>query len=101
MAKKKISVEWSHEASVQFNDVLKYLFNESENAADIVGSTILDEVARLNEHPTAHTLDCFKKPNDGNYRAFIVYSYRISYYVGVNVIFILRVRHTSREPLDY
>ena len=101
MAKKKIGIEWSREASAHFNEVLKYLYNESENAADIVGNAILDEVEKLNTHATAHPLDRFKKTNDDNYRAFVVYSYRVSYYVDDSTVYILRIRHTSREPLDH
>ena len=78
MAKKKVRTEWSKEATVHFNELLKYLYNESERAADIVGNTILDEIEKLSQHPKAHPLDRFKKPNDGNYRAFVVYNYRIS-----------------------
>ena len=101
MAKKKIRVEWNREASLHYHDLLEYLYNESETAAAIVGNAILDEIEKLATHPTAQPLDRFKKNNDGNYRACIVYSYRISYYADGNIIYILRIRHTSREPLEH
>jgi len=101
VVKKKISIEWRKEASIHFNELLEYLYKESEAAASIVGNAILDEIENLASHPKAHPLDRFKKQNDGNYRACIVYSYRISYYIDENVIYVLRVRHTSREPLDH
>jgi plasmid stabilization system protein ParE len=101
MAKKKIKTEWSKEASLHFYELLEYLHKESESAASIVGNAILDEIENLAANPEIHPLDRFKKHNDGCYRACIVYSYRISYYVDENQIYILRIRHTSREPLEY
>ncbi|MGB0948547.1 MAG: type II toxin-antitoxin system RelE/ParE family toxin [Marinirhabdus sp.] len=37
--------------------------------------------------------------NDGSYRAFEKHSYRVSYRITENEIRILRLRHTSRNPL--
>jgi plasmid stabilization system protein ParE len=101
MAKKKIRIVWHREASDHFIELLEYLYNESEIAASIVGNAILDEIEKLAVYPTVHPLDRFKQNNDGNYRACIVYSYRISYYIDGSTIYILRIRHTSREPLEH
>ncbi|OFX28462.1 MAG: hypothetical protein A2033_14730 [Bacteroidetes bacterium GWA2_31_9] len=96
-----MKIEWRNEAVVHFNEILEYLQKESEKAAFIVGNAILDEVEALSEFVTAHSLDRFKVNNDGTFRAFIVYNYRISYFIENNIIYILRIRHTSREPLRY
>ncbi|PIQ14323.1 MAG: hypothetical protein COW67_14470 [Flavobacteriales bacterium CG18_big_fil_WC_8_21_14_2_50_32_9] len=101
MAKKKIDIEWHRKASINFNEILEYLYKESETAVFIVGNAILEEIEKLATYPIAHPLDRFKKHNDGNYRACIVYSYRISYYLNDSTIYILRIRHTSREPLEH
>ena len=101
MVKKKLKVEWHPEAKVHFIEILKYLQQESEMSVSIVGNAILDTIERLVIHPYANPLDRFKKHNDGNYRAYMVYRYRISYYVDGETIYILRIRHTSREPLEY
>lgn len=45
--------------------------------------------------------DELKTNNDESYRAFIVYSYRISYRFIENKNLILRIRHTSRNPLEH
>lgn len=55
----------------------------------------------LNKHPEKHPLDKFKKDNDGSWRAFEKYSYRLSYRVLDNQIRIVRFRHTSKSPLQY
>lgn len=39
-----------------------------------------------------------KEFNNGNYRAYELYSYRISYKITSTEIQILRIRHTSRNP---
>ena len=101
MAKKKISIEWRKEASIHFYELLEYLYKESESAASVVGNAIIDEVEKLAVSPKIYPLDRFKKDNDGNFQACIVYSYKISYYVDDNTIYILRIRHTSREPLEH
>jgi plasmid stabilization system protein ParE len=101
MAKKKIKIEWSNEASMHFHELLEYLHKESESAASVVGNAILDEIENLAVNPKIHPLDRFKKHNDGKYGACIVYSYRISYYLDESLIYILRILHTSREPLEH
>jgi len=101
MAKKKINIEWNKVAAKHFNEVLDYLYQESETAASVVGNAILDEIEKIAALPTTHPLDRFKKHNNGNYRACIVYSYRISYYVDDSIVYILRIRHCSREPLEH
>lgn len=41
-----------------------------------------------------------RKNNNGSFRAFEKYNYRVSYKVGITQVIILRIRHTSREPLE-
>ena len=45
--------------------------------------------------------DKLKTNNDGSYRAFELYRYRIAYRFIEKEIRIFRVRHTSREPKEY
>ena len=101
MAKTKIKIEWNNEASFQFYEILDYLANESDKAVSIVGNAILDEIESLVKFPEKHPPDRFKKNKDGNFRAFVVYSYRISYLLENDSVYVLRIRHTSREPLEY
>ena len=101
MAKKKIEIVWSSEASYSFVEILDYLSSKSTSAVDIVGNSILDEIENLSKNPFVHPTDRFKKKGNYNFRACIVYSYRISYYVTDTEIHILRIRHTSREPLEF
>ena len=42
-----------------------------------------------------------KYSKEDNFRAFEIYKYRISYKITSDTIYILRVRHTSRNPKFY
>jgi len=48
-------------------------------------------------------LDKLKESPNKDFRAFVVYSYRLTYQIKIDAkeIRVLRVRHTSREPLGY
>lgn len=96
-----MTIIWSKDASRHFVEILEYLSGESPQAVEIVGNGILDSIESLLSMPLKHSEDHLRKNNDGRFRAFVIYSYRLSYYVGENEIFILRIRHTSREPLEH
>ena len=99
MVKKK--VVWDTQAYLQLEKEHKYIKKKSVTGANKVWKSIRDTVKSLALHPEIFSLDRFKKNNDGSYRAFEKYSYRVSYKVKETEIIILRVRHTSREPLEY
>jgi plasmid stabilization system protein ParE len=99
MANRKIS--WDTQALQQFNAAIKYIARDSLQGAEKVRKDILKKVDRLQTHPTLYNPDKYKKNNDGNFRAFELHHYRVSYYVSSIEIRILRVRHTSMEPKEY
>lgn len=99
MVKKK--VVWDTKAYLQLEKEHKYIKKKSVIAANKVRKSIRDTAKSLELHSGIFSLDRFKKNNDGNYRAFEKYSYRITYKVKETQIIILRVRHTSRMPLEY
>jgi len=101
MVKKEITIVWSKDASSHFSELLEYLSHKSHLALEIVGNAIVDSIESLPSMPFKHPEDRLRKNNEGNFRALVVYSYRITYYVSENEILILRIRHTSREPLEY
>ncbi len=96
-----MKVVWSKSASKHFLEILEYLSLQSQPAANIIGNAILNEIEFVTKLPLSNPEDRFKKKNDGNYRACVAYSYRISYRINGNEILILRIRHTSREPLEF
>jgi len=96
---KKIS--WDKQAITNFREAIKYIRKESNQNADKVKSAVLDKIDDLLEHPEAHYPDKYKLNNDGNYRAFEIYTFRIGYLVKENEIIIVRIRSTKQEPANY
>ena len=48
-------------------------------------------------------IDKLKDTPNKEFRAFVIYSYRITYQIKVDTkeIRVIRIRHTSQEPLGY
>ncbi len=92
---------WSDVAKEQLREVYKYIKKDSERNAKKVIDKILASTRILITGEEIYKLDELKTSNDGNYRAYVVYNYRITYKIESNKIIILRVRHTSREPLTH
>ncbi|TDO70460.1 plasmid stabilization system protein ParE [Flavobacterium chryseum] len=91
---------WSNTAQNQLKKIYFYLVKQSKNiqTPNKVVSAIHSSVTILQTNWEIYELDEMKKSNDGNYRAFEIYNYRISYKITPNEIQILRIRHTSRNP---
>ena len=101
MVKKKRTVIWDTEAVEQLKEIYDYIKIDSLQAAQKVKSEILATTKILSSNPELFAADLLKDDNDGSYRAFFIYSYRIVYKIADDNIFILRIRHTSREPEEY
>ena len=68
---------------------------------ELVRDEIGNAIEALISNPERYSLDKYKLENTSHYRAFELHRLRVAYFVGVDVIRILRVRHTSREPQGY
>lgn len=97
----KLKVIWSINGLFQLKESLKDLKEKSPISAQKVKNKILKTTKSLSSKPEIYTIDRFKIENDGSIRAFEIYSYRVTYQVQKTQVVILRVRHTSREPLKY
>ena len=96
MANKIIS--WSKTSLNQFDQAIKYIMIDSVQNAEHVRIQILLKIDQLIEFPDIYPKDKYKSMNDGSYRAFELYHYRISYRITKNGIKIIRLRHTSMMP---
>lgn len=94
---------WSKLALIQTKAIHSYISKASKSLeiADRVIKLLYESTEILETQSDLYELDKFKTNNDGSYRAYVKFSYRISYRVINETIRILRVRHTSREPLDF
>lgn len=95
-----LKVIWSADALSQLKDALEYLREKSPKSATKVKTTLLNTAKDLSKNPEIYALDRFRKDNDGTFRSFEKYSYRVTYQIKESQVLILRVRHTSREPLE-
>jgi plasmid stabilization system protein ParE len=94
-------VVWSKTAKTQLQKAFDYISQDSIQNAVKVKDAIIDLTIYLPKHPQKYPADKYKQNNDGSYRAFEVYHYRISYRLFKNDIQIVRLRHTSMSPLIY
>ena len=96
-----VKIVWRKKALEELNNIYKSIKKTSPQSAIKVIDEILTTTDKLELYPQIYPLDRFKIGNDGTFRSFEKYSYRITYRVLKTEISILRVRHTSREPLEY
>ncbi|MCF6347012.1 MAG: type II toxin-antitoxin system RelE/ParE family toxin [Flavobacteriaceae bacterium] len=97
----KKKLVWDKEALLELKEAYNYLKEKSLPSAKKVRKSIIEIARELPNHPEIYSLDRFKKENTNDYRAFEKYSYRVTYRIKEKEIRILRVRHTSREPLEH
>ncbi|WP_269222423.1 type II toxin-antitoxin system RelE/ParE family toxin [Flavobacterium sp. IMCC34518] len=69
--------------------------------ANRIKNSVLKTTKELLDNPYIFEQDRFKYDNDGSFRAFVKFKYREAYKITETQIRILRVRHTSREPIEY
>lgn len=98
---KKRKIQWDHQALSSFNEAIRYIRLDSPQNAAQVKADILARVSELCEKPEIHPPDKYKQNNPGNYRAFELHRYRVSFLVKENEIIIARFRHTSQAPQFY
>ena len=99
MASKTIS--WTRTAVKQFEKAVEYIASDSTKNAEKVSIDILKHLEKTIKNPEFFPEDKYKQHNDGSYRAFEKHHYRIAYRFTNQVIRVLTVRHTSREPKLY
>jgi addiction module RelE/StbE family toxin len=96
-----VVIKWSNSAKAELKKAFDYIAFDSLQNATMVRDTLIDMTIDLTANSEKHPLDKFKIDNDGTWRAFEKYHYRISYRVLKDQIRIVRMRHTSQSPLKY
>ena len=97
------TVIWTHQADAELNEAFLELLEQSksiETTTRII-TEIYESVSILVTNPEIYKLDTLKENNKGNIRVCEKHSYRISYLIEEEVIYIIRVRYARKEPLEY
>jgi len=94
-------VVWSRRAKTELQKAFDYIKQDSFQNAEKVVVEIIDATISLPLHPLKYNPDKYKKNNNGDWRSFELHKYRITYRITQDQIRIVRLRHTSRTPLDY
>ena len=96
-------IVWDRKALDNFKDILTFLEKQSNQAPKIVKSAIITRLDLIKTNPLLCELDKLKDAPNKDFRAFIIYSYRVTYQINSDLkeIRVLRIRHTSMEPLGY
>lgn len=97
------TIIWDSIALHHFKDILAFLSKQSSQAPKIVKDGILSRLNDVKKNALIFEIDKLKDKPNQEFRAFIIYSYRVTYQIKVDTkqIRVLRIRHTSREPLGY
>ena len=86
---------------LQFKKLYDYIKVESPQGAEKVREAIILTAEKLKSAPLLFEADRFKTNNDGSYRAFTEYNFRVTYKVKPAEVFILKIIHTSQQPKLY
>jgi plasmid stabilization system protein ParE len=96
-------IVWDKDALNHLKEILAYIKKQSNSAPKIVKNAMLEHIDSVKTNPYVFEIDKLKEPIDKEFRAFVIFSYRVSYQIKTDAkeIRILRIRHTSREPLSH
>jgi len=100
---KSYKIIWDRIALDHFKDILAFLSKHSSQAPEIVKEGILSRLDEVKKNAHIFEIDKLKDNPNQEFRAFVIYNYRVTYQIKevTKEIRVLRIRHTSREPLGY
>lgn len=101
MVRKRLRLIIDNDAKHSLLEAYRYIKKDSPQNAEKVRGKILNSIKELLESPERHGPDKYRVDNDGSFRAFEIYKYRITYHVSSSEIRIIRIRHTKMNPLEY
>jgi len=103
ISRKSYTIIWDRFALDHFKKILDYLSKQSSQAPKIVREGVLSRLDNVKKNPLIFETDKLKDNPNEEFRAFVIYNYRITYQIKIEtkVIRILRIRHVSQEPFGY
>ncbi len=97
----KRKIIWDTHAKEYLKRSLQYIKQDSPQNAEIVKDEIKSLIRKIPDQPERYPADKYRVNNTGNYRAFELYHFRISYFINDTEIRIIRIRHTKEKPQGY
>jgi len=97
----KRKIIWDNLAKEDLKKSLHYIKQDSPQNAENIKTGIKSAIEEIPAHPERYPADKYRLNNNGDFRAFELYNFRISYFIGNNEIRIVRIRHTKLKTLDY
>ena len=101
MVRKGLQIVWDKNAVKYLKSAIEFIRKDSPQNAEKVKKDILESIITLADNPERNPPDKYRTNNDGSFRAFELYKFRITYYISNKEIRIIRIRHTSQEPKDF
>ncbi len=97
------AVIWTNHAIAELNEEFLELLERcsSIETTTKVITEVHDSVSILQTHAEIYELDELRKKNDGSIRAYEKHTYRISYQITTDTIYVIRVRYARKDPLLY
>jgi plasmid stabilization system protein ParE len=88
-------------AKISLKKAYQYIRKQSYQNAENVRAKILASIVELAVNPAHHPPDKYCIDNNGSYRAYEVFKYRITYHFDDTTIIVLRIKHTKMNPETY
>lgn len=97
------TIIWTHQADAELNEAFLDLLEQSESVETTtrIIREIYESASILATNSEIYKLDTLKTNNKGNIRAYEKHTYRISYLIEEETIYIIRIRYARKEPLIY
>lgn len=102
-AKKTFEILWDESGGKELKNLLKEIQVKSEPLSKKIKNGILEKLLQESKFPLSFEKDQLKVRNSGNHRKIHEIHIRIAYKIDnrKKVIKIIRVKHSSSEPIKY
>jgi plasmid stabilization system protein ParE len=94
-------ITWSPASIRQFSQTLDHIRKDSIQNAEKVHDKIIKKLMAVAINPKACPPDKYKTFNDGTFRSFVLFYYRVSFRIIDNGIQVLRIRHEKMKTKYY
>jgi addiction module RelE/StbE family toxin len=93
------AVKWSKSAQKQLKNLYNFILEDSFQNAVKVKTDILWSTKILSSDFDKFPIDKYRIIKNGNFRAYEIHNYRISYEIKDKDVLILKIRHNKRKPV--